>query len=182
MQANTGKLLTAFATVGGAGSPAQDGTWIGGGGGAAVWQGGAAIASDQSGRIFFATGNGQKGAQNQGQPASGRLRLNTMNQAVVNMAVNPSTGVVTQSDYFEPYTYSALDNADRDLGSGGVCLPDPSVFSGNGVARMAISVGKNGVAYVMNADNLGGYKLGTGGTDAIIQTINMPGKAMPAVS
>ncbi|KAK0100032.1 hypothetical protein ONS95_013153 [Cadophora gregata] len=176
MQTNTGKLMTAFATVGGPGSPAPGGEeYKGGGGGAAIWMGGSAIASDQAGRIFFATGNGQKGAQNQGQPASGRLKLNTMNEAVVNMAVNPTTGVVTQSDYFEPYTYSALDNADRDLGSGGVALLDPNTFNGNGVARIAVTVGKNGVCYVLNADNLGGYKLGTGGTDAILQTITMPG-------
>ncbi|KAH9222596.1 WSC domain-containing protein [Leptodontidium sp. 2 PMI_412] len=179
MQTNTGKLMTAFATVGGPGSPApataQDVTYNSGGGGAAIWMGGSAIASDQAGRIFFATGNGQKGGQNQGQPASGRLKLNTMNEAVVNMAVNPSTGLVTQSDYFEPYTYSALDNADRDLGSGGIALLDPNTFNGNGVSRIAVTVGKNGVCYVFNADNLGGYKLGTGGTDAILQTITMPG-------
>lgn len=179
MQTNTGKLMTAFATVGGPGSPApatsQDITYKSGGGGAAIWMGGSAIASDQAGRIFFATGNGEKGAQNQGQPASGRLKLNTMNEAVVNMAVNPTTGVIIQSDYFEPYTYSALDNADRDLGSGGVALLDPSTFNGNGVSRIAVTVGKNGVCYVLNADNLGGYKLGTGGTDSILQTITMPG-------
>ncbi|KAH7330380.1 hypothetical protein BKA65DRAFT_565638 [Rhexocercosporidium sp. MPI-PUGE-AT-0058] len=179
MQTNTGKLMTAFTTVGGPGAPApatsQDVTYNNGGGGAAIWMGGSAIASDQAGRIFFATGNGQKGGQNQGQPASGRLKLNTMNEAVVNMAVNPTTGVVTQSDYFEPYTYSALDNADRDLGSGGIALLDPNTFNGNGVSRIAVTVGKNGVCYVLNADNLGGYKLGTGGTDAILQTITMPG-------
>ena len=90
------------------------------------------------------------------------------------MAVNPSTGVVTQQEYFEPYTYRAMDAADRDLGSGGVCLPDPGTFIGGGVARLAITVGKNGVAYIMNADDLGGYMLGTGGRDAVIQTITMP--------
>ena len=155
MQTNTGKLMTAFATVGGPGSPAPGGEdYKGGGGGAAIWMGGSAIASDQAGRIFFATGNGQKGAQNQGQPASGRLKLNTMNEAVVNMAVNPTTGVVTQSDYFEPYTYSALDNADRDLGSGGVALLDPSTFNGSGVSRIVVTVGKNGVCYVLNAQEV----------------------------
>jgi hypothetical protein len=91
------------------------------------------------------------------------------------MAVNASTGVVTQEDYFEPYTYTAMDAGDRDLGAGGVILPDPKTFNGGGIQRLAIAVGKNGIAYVMNADNLGGYKLGVGGTDGIIQTIPMPG-------
>jgi len=129
----------------------------------------------ESGRIFFATGNGYKTDVNQNQPASGRVKLDTLSECVVNMAIDPSTGAVTLQDYFEPYTYLAMDAGDRDLGSGGVQLPDPATFSGGGVSRMAIAVGKNGVAYIMNADNLGGYKLGTGGTDAIIQTITMPG-------
>lgn len=37
-----------------------------------------------------------------------------------------------------------------------------------------ITCGKNAKCYVTNADNLGGYKLGTGGSDAIIQTITPP--------
>jgi len=72
-----------------------------------------------------------------------------------------------------------MDEGDRDLGSGGIQLPDPAVFSGGGVSRMAISIGKNGIAYILNADNLGGYKLGTGGGDAVLQTISMPGMLYP---
>lgn len=64
-----------------------------------------------------------------------------------------------------------MDAADRDLGSSGVTLLDPAVFSGTGVSRMAICVGKNGKAYVLDADMLGGFKQGSGGTDAAIQTI-----------
>jgi len=63
---------------------------------------------------------------------------------------------------------------DRDLGAGSVILPDPKIFNGGGIQRLAIAVGKNGIAYVMNADNLGGYKLSVGGTDGIIQTVPMP--------
>jgi hypothetical protein len=179
MSTSTGKVLTSYATVGGDGVPAQDGTWNGGGGGAAIWMAGAALASDQSGRLFFSTGNGYKKTLNDALPASGKVKLNTLSEAVVNLAVNPTTGALTQQDYFEPYTYRAMDQADRDLGSGGVSLPDASVFSGGGVSRLAITVGKNGICYVLNADNLGGYKLGSGGTDAIIQTISMPGKFAP---
>lgn len=36
---------------------------------------------------------------------------------------------------------------------------------------MAVTAGKNGKIYILNADNLGGYRLGTGGSDGIIQTI-----------
>lgn len=62
-----------------------------------------------------------------------------------------------------------MDNADRDLGSSGVTLLDPAVFKGTGISRMAVTIGKNGKAYILNANNLGGFKQGPGGTDNIIQ-------------
>jgi iron transport multicopper oxidase len=39
-----------------------------------------------------------------------------------------------------------MDAGDRDLGSGGVMLLDPTTFSGTGVSRMAVTIGKNGKA------------------------------------
>jgi iron transport multicopper oxidase len=85
------------------------------------------------------------------------------------------------SDYFEPYEYITMDAGDRDLGSGGVTLLDPSVFNGNGISKMAVTVGKNGKAYVMNANNLGGFKQGPGGTDNILQTIISAGAVFGGV-
>lgn len=64
-----------------------------------------------------------------------------------------------------------MDAADRDLGSSGVTLLDPGVFYGTGVSRIAVCVGKNGKAYVMDANMLGGFKQGAGGTDGVLQTI-----------
>ena len=55
-----------------------------------------------------------------------------------------------------------MDAGDQDLGSSGLTLLDPSVFHGTGVARIAVTAGKNGKIYVLNADNLGGYKMGPG--------------------
>lgn len=138
------------------------------GGKAGIWQGGMGLATDNS-RFFFATGNGQ-GHANGDIPASGRVRLTTLDEVVADFGISAS-GVLNQIDYFEPYEYVSMDAADRDLGSGGVALLDPTVFKGTGVSRMAVSVGKNGKAYIMNADNLGGFKQGSGGTDNIIQTI-----------
>lgn len=57
-------------------------------------------------------------------------------------------------------------------GSGGINLLDPTVFKGAGVSRIGIAVGKAGKIYILNADNLGGYKLGPGQTDLVIQTID----------
>jgi len=36
---------------------------------------------------------------------------------------------------------------------------------------MGVTAGKNGKIYIVNADNLGGYRLGVGQTDGILQTI-----------
>lgn len=55
-----GKYVTGYVTSGGPGAPPQDGTFNGGGGGSGIWMSGAAIASDNAGRLFFATGNGFK--------------------------------------------------------------------------------------------------------------------------
>lgn len=157
------------------------------GGKAGIWMGGTAPATDGS-RIFITTGNGA-GHENRDTPASGRAPLSTLDEVLANFNVNG--GKVTLNDYFEPYEYIGMDAGDRDLGSGGVALLDPTVFKGkNGVARLAITIGKNGKvfdllpvkdwpnisqAYICNADNLGGFKLGSGGTDNIIQTIISPG-------
>ncbi|KUJ23286.1 WSC-domain-containing protein [Mollisia scopiformis] len=138
------------------------------GGKAGIWQGGMGLASDGS-RVFLATGNGL-GHANGDVAASGRTPLSTLDEVVANFAIS-STGKITLSDYFEPYEYVSMDAGDRDLGSGGVALLDSTVFSGTGVSKMAMSIGKNGKAYILNANNLGGFKQGSGGVDNIIQTI-----------
>ena len=68
-----------------------------------------------------------------------------------------------------------MDAGDRDLGSSGLTILDPATFSGGSVSRMGVTVGKNGKAYVVNLDNLGGFKQGSANGDAAIQTITMPG-------
>ena len=64
-----------------------------------------------------------------------------------------------------------MDAADQDYGAGGVVLLDPATFSGGGIEKMAVTAGKNGKVYILNANNLGGFKLGTGQTDNVLQTI-----------
>ena len=64
-----------------------------------------------------------------------------------------------------------MDGGDQDFGSSGLTLLDPTVFHGTGVSKMAVTAGKNGKAYILNANNMGGFKNGPGGTDGILQTI-----------
>lgn len=100
--------------------------------------------------------NGQ-GHANGDVQASGRTPLSTLDEVVGSFTVSDS-GKISLTDYFEPYEYISMDAGDRDLGSGGVALLDADTFKGTGVSRIAISVGKNAKVYVMNANNLGGFK------------------------
>lgn len=102
--------------------------------------------------------NGRGGGDNAGgTPANGTVPISTLQQAVVDFDVDPSSGVLTQKDYFEPHEYDSLNGGDKDFGSSGVSLLDPTVFSGAGVSRIATAAGKSGKLYFMNADNLGGF-------------------------
>ncbi|KAI9821956.1 MAG: hypothetical protein M1827_002538 [Pycnora praestabilis] len=164
------KIVTNFATEAGPLVP-HDQNWIdnAGGGQGGIWMSGMAMATDGD-RLFFVTGNGD-GHQNSGTPATGSSGCQTLGEAVVDIGIDPDTGVVSLDDYFQPFDYQGMDGGDEDFGSGGICLLDPTAFSGTGVSRMGITAGKNGKIYIVNADNLGGYKLGNGQSDAVIQTI-----------
>jgi hypothetical protein len=134
-----------------------------GGGKAGIWQGGMGIATDGN-RVFFATGNGRGSGDNgNGIPASGKVPISTLEQVVANFGVDPSTGILTQNDYFEPFEYERLNGADRDFGSSGVALLDPGTFNGRpetGINRVAMAGGKSGKVYLLDADNLGGFANG----------------------
>lgn len=109
-----------------------------------------------------------QGAKDEGYPY---IFLNIELIAIqVNLGVGEG-GKLSLTDYFQPYDYQNLDGGDQDLGSGGITLLDPTVFKGTGVSKIAVTAGKNGKIYIMNANNLGGYRLGPGQTDGIIQTI-----------
>jgi len=117
--------------------------------------------------------NGQ-GHANGAYAASGREPLSTLDEIVGNFEVS-ATGKITLTDYFEPYEYVNLDAGDRDLGSGGVQLLDLATFSGTGVSRIAVAIGKSGKMYILNANALGGFMQGTAGGDNVVQTITLPG-------
>lgn len=132
-----------------------------GGGKAGIWQSGMGIAADTTkNRVFFVTGNARGAGQNGGAlgaAASGKTYLSTLEQCVVNMGVDPNTGTLSQQDYFEPYAYDSTNGGDRDFGSSGIALLDPTVFYGTGVTRIGIAGGKDGHVYILNADDLGGF-------------------------
>ena len=163
------KATTSYAMMSGPLAP-QGNDWEvnGSGGQAGIWMSGMGLSSDGQ-RIFMVTGNGNA-HENQGTPSAGSNLCHTLGEACVQLAVTDG-GKLAFGDYFQPYDYQNMDGGDQDFGSGGIALLDPTVFKGAGVNRIAVTSGKNGKIYVLNADNLGGYRLGPGATDGIIQTI-----------
>lgn len=123
--------------------------------GAAIWMGGGGIASDREGQILFATGNSwspNKGPGN--QPHEGHL-----GDSVVRAQIEPD-GTLKPKDFFAPYNSVELDLEDLDLGSGAP-LPLPSPYFGTeSTPHLLVQVGKAGLVYLLNRDNLGGMKQG----------------------
>jgi len=125
-------------------------------GGARIWQGGSGPASDSSGNVYFATGNGTFDA-NQG--------LADYGDSILKVGIDGNAGL-TVLDYFTPYNQADLDAADLDLASGGVVLlPDqPGAFP-----HLLLGDGKGGTIYLVNRDNMGHFNVA--GDSQIVQSL-----------
>jgi hypothetical protein len=63
------------------------------------------------------------------------------------------------ADYFVPSNWQALDNAGAEIGGSGPVLVD---VPGATPSQLAVALGKNGVAYLLDRNNLGGIGTGNG--------------------
>ncbi|TNC28226.1 choice-of-anchor D domain-containing protein [Amycolatopsis alkalitolerans] len=126
-----------------------------------IWQSGAGLVSDGSGRIIFATGNGVAPA-----PGPGNDPPQTLGESVVRLAVN-GDGSLTPQSFFSPHDNTRLNQDDADLGSGGP-MALPSNFGTSAHPRLVVEVGKDGRIYLLDADNLGGAGQGANGGDAVV--------------
>jgi hypothetical protein len=63
------------------------------------------------------------------------------------------------ADYFAPSNWHDLDNSDGDLGGSGPLLID---VPGAMPSQLVVALGKNGVAYLLDRNNLGGIGAGNG--------------------
>jgi len=105
-----------------------------------VWQGGAGLAADSSGNIYFVTGNGNFDADSGGSDYGDSIER-----------ISPSGAVV---DYFTPHDQQNMNDNDLDLGSGGpLLLPDQS----GPYPHLLVTAGKTGTIFVVNRDNMGHY-------------------------
>jgi outer membrane protein assembly factor BamB len=113
---------------------------------ASIWMTGFAPAIDASGNVFLVTGNGDftKGQKDWGQSA---LKL------LPNL-----TGVLTK---FTPADYDPLNAIDADFGAGGIMLLPKA--RGQTVPPLAVAMGKAGILYLLNQEQLGNENPGDSG-------------------
>ena len=79
-----------------------------------------------------------------------------------------SSDLSTLIDSFTTYNYFLLDQLDHEIGSGGVLLlPDQP----GSVPHLVLAGGKDGRAFLMDRDHLGGYT--KGGPDNVFQEVQM---------
>lgn len=168
MSATTGVRVAAFST--------NSGSYAGIGAG--VWMASGGLTSDGD-RIFAVTGN-SNGHELVTTPRLGRSPPGTLGESVFSLLIN-SDGSLSVNDFFTPTDYANLDLGDRDFGTAPFSLLDSGTFSGNNVSAMGFAVGKAGKIYILNRDNLGGFRTGPGASDSTIQTITLPNAVFSAV-
>jgi hypothetical protein len=120
-----------------------------------IWQGDGGLAVDVNGNLYFETGNGTD-ITGHGDDYS---------EAV--MKLDGGDGM-TVDDYFIPFNYHALDQADKDLGSGApIVLPDQP----GDHPHLLIASGKEGKIYLIDRDNMGGLNNPPFGPDLVVQSL-----------
>ena len=132
---------------------------------AGIWQSGGGLVSDVPGRIVLASGNGVSPSPSpSGSPPA------TLSESVLGLTVGAG-GQLAPSQFFAPSDAPTLDQNDEDLGSGGpIALPAES-FGTKAHPHLVVEDGKDGRVFLIDADNMGGYRQGPKGGDAVLQTL-----------
>jgi hypothetical protein len=115
--------------------------------GGGIWSGGG-LSADRAGSLFAVTGNGDYDASSGGSNlAQSVLRL-TPDRA-------DTLGFIYRTqDYYTPSNVKYLDEEDEDLGGAtALVLPDQPATR---TPHLLFTGGKDGLAYLLNRDNLGG--------------------------
>lgn len=107
-----------------------------------IWMSGYAPAIAPDGRVYAITGNGYFNRA-RGHKGFGESVLGWTQDLKIDST-------------FTPAEWQQLNNADADFGSGGAMLLP--VVSGQAAPPMLVAMGKSGVLYLLNADDLGGLE------------------------
>jgi len=109
-----------------------------------IWHSGGGPAADADGNVFVMTGDG---------PFNVAAGGDSYSDSVLKL----TNGSLTVVDYFTPYNQQELENANADMSAAGPMLfPDQSAAPG-----LMLSLGKQGVAYLLNRNNLGRFQAGS---------------------
>ncbi len=132
---------------------------------AGIWQGGGGLVSTASGQIILATGNGVSP-----EPAPSNAPPETLSESVLNLAVE-SNGTLKPKQFFSPSNAPELDAGDEDLGSGGPIALPTEYFGTQAIPHLLVQVGKDGRVFLINQENMGGYRQGPAESDAVLQEL-----------
>jgi outer membrane protein assembly factor BamB len=154
-----GLVETLWTTEGGAN------LWGGG-----IWQSGGGLVSDGDGQIIFATGNDFTAMPG---PVAGKKPPAVLGESIVRLSVQPD-GSLAATDFFSPSNRDSLNGSDGDLGSGApVALPDALGTAAH--PHLLAQAGKFGYVYLLDRDDLGGYKQAADGGDRVLQALGPGG-------
>jgi hypothetical protein len=119
-----------------------------------IWMSGQAPAVDDNGFIYVSTGNGTVGTA--GNPND------TINRGESIIKLSTGSGNLRVTDFFTPNDYENMEANDLDYGVDGVLLVPNT--------NLAVSGSKQGLMYLTNNDNMGGY---TADNSSALQVINV---------
>jgi len=130
--------------------------------GAGIWQAGGGFASDASGQLLGASGNGTLGTSPSGTiPGRNPPTTGSLGESEFRL-VAQKDGSLKATDFFTPYDAATLDSQDLDFGSGAPVLL-PSQFGTRAHPHLIVQTGKEGYVYLLDAQNLGGVSAGDAG-------------------
>jgi len=133
-----------------------------------IWQGGGAPAIDSGGDIYFSTGNG---VFDEAPPPPDNDYGDSILRLHPSSIPTPNGVNLSVAGWFTPYDQLTLAQNDTDLGSGAVVLL-PDQTSGSGPVHLLAQVGKEGVVYLIDRDNMGQYNPVNNGQ--IVQSFSGP--------
>ena len=142
--------------------------------GAGIWQAGSGLVSDGPNRILLATGNSvwENGTPGP-EPIPGNQPPHGLGESVVRLNIG-TDGKLSTADFFAPYDAADLDTWDADFSSGGpVALPDS--YGTPAAPKPLAVVGKKGIVYLLDRNDLGGHKQGPDGGDRVVSQADQRG-------
>jgi hypothetical protein len=146
------------------------------GGGAGIWQASGGLSSDGPGQILFASGNAEGPETNHPDGSiPGHSPPLNLGDSVVRLGVQKD-GSLKATDFFAIHNDALADENDWDMSGSPVLLP--TEFSTPKYPHLLVATGKEGIVYLLNADNLGGHNQGPSGRDDVVGEYGPNGQAI----